>query len=190
MRGRQVAPRQIEVLMPMADRFVRPPNQPLAGRLDTLAGTTIGFVDNTFTAIRLLHDEIARALAPLGIERIDVHKKYWRLLAPDQIEILATQSHGVIGSLGNTSPSAVASTRDAISLELRGRPTVTFITAYFEDLLTRTAAADGMPELKRIVLPSEVETMPDLAVTALGAAAAQHVVLALTSLSSPTVVRL
>ncbi len=182
--------RLVEVLLPAAERIHRPPDLPLATRIRTLDGARVGFVDNTFLAVRVMHDEIGRALAAAGIRRMDVTKKYWRPLSTEQIDHLSRASDAVVGSLANTSPSAVCSTRDAVALEARGIPTVTFVTAYFEDLLTETAAAEGMPALRRIVLPSGIEGAPEATVRALGAAAVEHVVAALTRSDGAAVVRL
>ena len=179
----------IQILFPGAEQIRRPARRPLAARLDTLEGKRIGFVYNTFASIAVIHVEIQRVLATARIRAVRQDKKYWRMLEPDQLGHLAENADAVITGLGNTSPSVACVVRDAVALEMRGRPTVTFTTAYFEDLFSETAAAEGMPDLRRVILPSSVEGLPDAALSELGRSAVDHVVAALTRADAPAVVR-
>jgi len=95
----------------------------------------------------------------------------------------------VIGGLCNTPPSTAWGTYDAVELEKRGRPTLTLATAYYEDLLAESVLNEGMPELRRVLLPYPLEGQPEALIREVARAAIPIVVAALTDGMGPTVSR-
>jgi hypothetical protein len=46
---------------------------------------------------------------------------------------------------------------DSVGLEQLGIPTVTLVASYYEPLLRDTAAGEGMPDLRHVLLPYPIE---------------------------------
>jgi hypothetical protein len=180
---------RVVVLAPHAERIQRAETRPVAPRLASLEGARIGFVDNGFSAVAILHDEFRRGLAAYGIAPVIERKRYWRPLDPDRLDALAGAADAVIGGLCNTPPSTAWGTYDAVELEKRGRPTITLATAYYEDLLAESVLNEGMPELRRVVLPYPLEGRSEALIREVARTAMPYVVAALTEATSPVVDR-
>lgn len=180
---------RIIVLVPQAERFERPEVRPIAPRLTSLTDTRIAFVDNGFLATAILHHEIRQALAGSSIRSTIEHKRYWQPLDPTRINDLATRIDAVIGGLCHTPPSSAWAVHDAVEFESRGIPSVTLTTAQYEDLVAESAVNEGMPDLRRVVLPHPLEAQPEELVRAVAARAVAPIIAALADSASPTVDR-
>lgn len=183
------AVQRIVVLAPHAERIQRAPTRPIAPRLTTLQGARIGFVDNGFSAVAILHDELRRGLAAYGIRPMIERKRYWRPLDQDRLDELAAGADAVIGGLCNTPPSTAWGVYDAVELEKRGKPTITLATSHYEDLLAESVLNEGMPDLRRVVLPYPLEGRSDEIVREVAGELIGLVIAALTEPASPTVSR-
>ena len=180
---------RMTVLSPAAEAFHRLEPRPTAPRIARLDGARVGFVENGFTSLAILHEEIRRSLEKLGITPVIERKRYWRPLEPAQLDSLVAGTDVVIGGLCNTPPSTAWGVHDAIELERRGVPTVTLATAYYEELLTESAATEGMPDLRRVILPYPLEGRPEPEVRAIARRAVNAILGALTKADAPATVR-
>ncbi len=149
------------ILDPAAEQLATPPHRPIAARLDGLMGKRLAFVDNGFLSTQVLHDELRDALASSGVVTIVVSKKYWRPITPEGIAALAADVDAVVSGVCNTPPSTTWGVIDSTALERLGTPTVTLATTFFEDLLRETAAGEGVPDLRYVMLPHPMEDRPD-----------------------------
>ena len=181
------APGRIVVLAPHAEQTYQPEPQPLALRRASLEGARIGFVDNGFVATGVLHDVIRRGLEASGIDATVERKRYWRPLDPDRIAALAENADAIVGGLGHTPPSSTWGIHDAVAFERLGVPTVSLATSLYEDLVAAAARSEGMPDVKRVILPHPLEGAPDVDLDALAARVVEPVIAALTSAGSPAV---
>lgn len=182
---------RVSLLAPYAEQFQRAEPRPISTRLAGLDGRTIGFIYNGFSSNAIIHAELQALLGPQHVSPIAEHKKsFGRPLDPDQLERLATTADAVISGLCTTPPSTAWGVHDSIELEKRQIPTMTIATSYYEDLLVETAEAEGMPDLRRIILPYPLEGLPDDAVRDVARRMFDAVVAALTDPSAPTAVRL
>ena len=179
--------RRIVVLAPHAEKTIQPEPRPLAARPSSLEGAQIVFVDNGFVATRALHDVIRRGLAASRIDAIVERKRYWQPLDPDRIVALAEHADAVIGGLGHTPPSSTWGIHDAVAFERLGVPTVSLATSLYEELVTATARSEGMPDVKRVILPHPLEGVPDVDLDAIARRVVDPVVGALTTAGSPAV---
>ena len=114
-------------------------------------------------------------------------KRYWRPLDPDRIAALAEHADAIIGGLGHTPPSSTWGIHDAIAFERLGVPTVSLATSLYEDLVAATARTEGMPDLKRLILPHPLEGAPNIDLDALATRVVEPVIAALTRADSPAV---
>lgn len=181
--------RSFRVLVPYAEEVYRAEPHPIAPRLPDLRSARIGFVDNGFTAVAAIHEEVRRRLEALGITYFIEHKRYWQGLTSEQLDRLCLDADAVVGGLCNTPPSTAWGARDAIAIEKRATPTVTFATDYYEDLLAECALTEGMPDLRRIVLPYPLEGQPGTLVQAVADRSTDLVVAALTNADGERVSR-
>ena len=179
--------RRIVVLAPHAEQTLQPEPRPLAARCSSLDGAQIVFVDNGFVATRVLHDVIRRGLEASGIDAIVERKRYWQPLDPDRIAALAEHADALIGGLGHTPPSSSWGIHDAVAFERLGVPTVSLATSLYEELVTSTARSEGMPDVKRVILPHPLEGVPDLDLESIARRVVDPVIGALTTAGSPAV---
>lgn len=179
--------RRIVVVAPHAEQTYQPEPRPLAPRRATLEGARIGFVDNGFVATRVLHDVIRRGLEASGVVAIVERKRYWRPLDAERIAALAEHADGVVGGLGHTPPSSTWGIHDAVALERLGVPTVSLATSLYEDLVAAAARSEGMPDIKRVILPHPLEGAPDIDIDAIARRVVEPVIAALTTAGSAAV---
>ena len=175
------------VLTPHAEQTFQPEPRPLAPRRSSLEGAQIVFVDNGFVATRILHDVIRRQLEGGGIDATVEPKRYWRPLDPDRIAALAEHADAMIGGLGHTPPSSTWGIHDAVAFERLGVPTVSLATSLYEELVTATARSEGMPDVKRVILPHPLEGVPDVDLDSLARRIVDPVIGALTRPDSAAV---
>ena len=109
----------------------------------------------------MIHDELRRLLANHGIRIIRASKKYWRPLDAESVRRLAAASDALISGVCTTAPSTTWGALDSVAFERLGKPAVTLVAAFYEALFVETAAAEGIPGLKRVVLPFPIEGLPD-----------------------------
>jgi hypothetical protein len=181
---------RIVVLDPHAEQTRRPDPRPVSARRASLAGARIAFVDNGFIATRIVHAVIRASLASEGIVPVIEPKRYWRPLDADRIATLAAEVDAVVGGIGQTPPSSTWGIHDAVALERLGVPTVSLATSVYADLLAGSARDEGMPDVRRVILPHPLEGRPEIAIRAVADAAVGAVVAALTSDAAPPVVSL
>lgn len=177
----------VAYLAPYAEQFDRRDARPISPRANSLQGARIGFVENGFASIAIVYDELRSLLAADDIASVGVRKrKFGDPLDQDQLDKLMHGTDVVIVGLSNTPPSTSWGVHDCVELERLGKPTVILATRYYEALLEESAMAEGMVDLRRVVLPYPFEGLAEDRIRALTRLAAPAIVAALTSADSPT----
>jgi hypothetical protein len=162
----------VDVLVPWAEgveALVTPP----APRAASLAGTTVGIVDNGWHCMHVLTDVIERELRDRhGVaEVLVVHTSgSLTMTAAERAELLRRCSAVVLG-IGTCGSCTRWVAEDAIALEREGVPTVSLYTQAFAILGTTLARTDGLPELPMIVLPHPLNPLPEEEIRAVATAA-------------------
>ena len=144
------------------DRFLLSPlGQPgsahnsIAPRIATLAGTTIGLLDNTKHNADYLLDEIGRVLlAEHGVKALVSHRKIGSSPgAPAEMLAELAACDAVVNAYGDCGSCTSWCIHDSVMLERRGIPTATVNTDEFAVLGQMDATALGMPGLPIVVVP-------------------------------------
>ena len=182
---------QPSVLAPYPEQFQRVEARPIAARrIDGLDGTRVGFIDNRFTSLGFFHGEIRRLLEHQAITAVVERKRsFGAPLEPAQLARLVADTDVVVSGLCNTPPSSAWGVHDSIELERAGIPTVTIATAYYEELVAESALTEGMPDLRRVILPYPLEGQPEADVRAIARQALEPIMAALTDPAAETTVR-
>lgn len=128
--------------------------QKLAPRLRTLNGARIGFLCNRKPNADILLDQVATRLAERFVLGARTHLTKHTPTGPASPEIYDQLQHAdlVIVALNDCGGCAGWSVHDAIELERRGVPTVSFVTDHYVALSSAQARTQGIKSLPMVRL--------------------------------------
>lgn len=154
----------------------------LAGRLETLAGTTVGLLDNSKANADVLLAEIGRLLeAEYGVAETVSRRKD---KSPVPADSLGTQLHdrcdAVVNAYGDCGSCTSWCVYDSVDLERKGTPTATINSDEFVTLGQAEARSLGLPGLPLVTVPHPMGGIPATEVRDRAAAIVPEVVAALT----------
>jgi hypothetical protein len=129
--------------------------QPIAGRLDDLAGATVGLLDNSKANADVLLDEVASVLTnEHGVAEIVSARKDKSPIPADSLaDTLAAQCDAVVNAYGDCGSCTSWCVYDSIDLERRGVPVATVNSDEFVKLGQSEARSLGMPGLPIVTVP-------------------------------------
>lgn len=129
--------------------------QPITDRLDDLAGTTVGFLDNSKANADVLLDEVANVLTDeYGVaETVSVRKDKSPVPADSLADTLATRCDAVVNAYGDCGSCTSWCVYDSIDLERRGIPVATVNSDEFVKLGQSETRSLGMPGLPIVTVP-------------------------------------
>ena len=133
----------------------------------------VGLLDNNKVHVETIFRRTIEQLGPV-VDADVTRRAKANASTPANAELLAlleARCDVVINALGDCGGCTTSSVQDAVELERRGVPTVTFCTTVFEPLARAAARSADMPTLPLVVLnhpikhldPSEVEHQVDIA---------------------------
>jgi len=154
----------VAVLMPHpepADAVSSP--TPVAPGLATLAGRTIGIVNNSWHCMDVVTEELRRALyADYAVaEVVEVKISAAQTLPAPELERLAGVCDAVVVGIGTCGSCSRWVLHDAMELERRKVPTVSLFTKVFEVLARAIQDLEGFPGLRLAILPHPLNPLPD-----------------------------
>ncbi|MGE4304941.1 MAG: UGSC family (seleno)protein [Novosphingobium sp.] len=154
--------RNTELLMnPVGARNVE--RGPIAPRLETLSGTTIGLLDNTKKNADILLKTVGEILIrEHGVVAVISRRKVSSSpAAPDaMLDELAEKCAAVINAYGDCGSCASWCIFDGVTLEKRGVPTATVNSDAFVVLGQHEAIALGLPGLPIVTVPHPMGDVP------------------------------
>ncbi len=155
---------------------------PIAPRIDSVAGKTIGLLDNTKNNADLLLDEIGRVLlAEHGVKAIVSRRKIGSSPgAPEDMLAELAGCDAVVNAYGDCGSCTSWCVHDSVMLERRGIPTATVNTDEFAVLGQMAATALGMPGLPIVVVPHPMGDLVESLVRERSRAAVDQVLAILT----------
>ena len=173
----------VAVLMPHpepADAVSSP--TPLAPRLTTLAGRTIGIVNNSWHCMDVVTGELRRALyADYAVaEVVEVKISAAQTLPAPDLERLAGACDAVVIGIGTCGSCSRWVLHDAMELERHKVPTVSLFTEVFEVLARAARDLEGFPTLRLAILPHPLNPLPDDQIRAAANAAVSDITGSLT----------
>jgi len=129
--------------------------QPLAERVSSLEGKTVGFLDNTKTNADIFLQQVDSVLVKeYGVERT-VHRRKSNTAIP--ADAIATYLHEtcdvVVNAYGDCGSCTSWCVYDSVDLERQGTPTATINSEEFVRLGQSESRALGMPTLPIITVP-------------------------------------
>jgi hypothetical protein len=156
---------------------------PIAARLDGLAGKTIGLLDNTKNNADLLLDEIGRVLlADHGVKAIVSRRKVGSSPgAPEDMLDELAACDAVVNAYGDCGSCTSWCVHDSVVLEKRGIPTATVNTDEFVSLGQMDAISLGLPGLPIVVVKHPMGDLPEPTVRERARGAVDQVVALLTT---------
>jgi len=138
-------------------------SDPIADRLGSLAGTTIGLLDNSKANADVLLAEIGRLLeAEYGVAETLSRRKDKSPIPADSI---ATQLHqrcdAVVNAYGDCGSCTSWCVYDSVHLERAGTPTATVNSDEFVTLGQSEARSLGLPGLPLVTVPHPMGGVPE-----------------------------
>jgi hypothetical protein len=129
--------------------------QPIADRLETLEGATIGFLDNAKTnADHFLEDVAGVLTAEYGVaETIHRGKANTAVPADSIASYLASNCDAVVNAYGDCGSCTSWCVYDSVDLEKQGVPTATVNSDEFVRLGQSESRSLGMPGLPLVTVP-------------------------------------
>ena len=129
--------------------------QPIAARLATLEGTTIGLLDNTKKNADILLKAAGEVLiAEHGVKAVVYRRKIGSSpAAPQEMLDEMAACDAVINAYGDCGSCASWCIHDGVTLEKRGTPTATVNSDAFVVLGQQEAIALGLPGLPIVTVP-------------------------------------
>jgi hypothetical protein len=152
-----------DILDPVASRSET--THPIAPRIGTLRGKTVGLLDNSKQNASVLLDEIGLILQrDHGVERIVRQAKptaarpggYFGVIDP-----LVEACDAVVNAYGDCGSCTSWCVHDSVTLERRGVPCATINTREFVMLGQSEAIALGLPGLPIVVVPHPIGDSPE-----------------------------
>ena len=134
---------------------VRVEARPLAERVDSLEGKTIGFLDNAKTNADHFLDEVARIFeAEFGVEETLHRRKSNTAIPADAIATyLDEECDAVVNAYGDCGSCTSWCVYDSVDLEKRGTPVATINSEEFVRLGQSESRSLGLPGLPLITVP-------------------------------------
>lgn len=136
---------------------------PIAERLESLDGATIGFLDNSKENADVLLDEVETVLVDeYGVEETVYMRKDKSPIPADSLaDQLHHQCDGVVNAYGDCGSCTSWCVYDSIDLEKQGTPTATVNTDEFARLGQSEARSLGMPALPITTVPHPMGGIPE-----------------------------
>jgi hypothetical protein len=134
----------------------------LAARRTTLAGLTLGLLDNGKVNGGVLLDELAEALTSQnGVAQVVTYVKPYagQPLVDPQLTEIAEACDAVVTAIGDCGSCSAATVADGILLERRGVPAVSVVTPAFELSASAMAQAYGFPGYRFATTPHPVASL-------------------------------
>jgi hypothetical protein len=173
----------VAVLMPHrepADGVASPTD--VSPRLTTLAGRTIGIVNNSWHCMDVVTEELRTALYTdyaVG-EVVEVKISAAQTLPAPELERLAATCDAVVVGIGTCGSCSRWVLHDAMELERHTVPTVSLFTKVFEQLARTVRDHEGFPGLPLAILPHPLNPLPDDQIRAAANAAVREIAESLT----------
>jgi len=157
--------------------------QPIADRLDDLAGTIIGLLDNSKANADVLLDEVADILTDeYGVaDTVSVRKDKSPVPADSLADTLAAQCDAVVNAYGDCGSCTSWCVYDSIDLERRGVPVATVNSDEFVKLGQSEARSLGMPGLPIVTVPHPMGDVAESVVRERARVVAEELVAVLTT---------
>jgi hypothetical protein len=135
----------------------------LAPRLESLKGTTIGFLDNAKTNADVFLDEVATVLCDEYDVAKTIHRRKSNTAIPaDAIAgYLHEHCDAVVNAYGDCGSCTSWCVYDSVDLEKRGTPVATINSEEFMRLGQSESRALGMPGLPLITVPHPMGDIPE-----------------------------
>jgi hypothetical protein len=141
----------------------------LAPRRTSLAGVTLGLLDNGKVNGGVLLDELGRALAAAdGVADVITYVKPYagQPLVEPQLSEIAEACDVVVTAIGDCGSCSAATVADGILLERRGVPTASVVTPAFELSAAAMAQGYGFPGYRFATTAHPVASLDQTEVTA------------------------
>ncbi len=153
MSSDQAKVSQIELLDPRGEVDVQ--SDPIAPRIETLEGKTIGLLDNSKSNAKILLEEIGELLqSEYGVEKLVYKRKDKSPVPADDIaDQLHAQCDAVVNAYGDCGSCTSWCVYDSIDLERKGTPTATINSDEFVRLGQSETRSLGMPGLPLVTVP-------------------------------------
>lgn len=149
----------LTILSPAPTR-VRERKQP-ARRAAGIDGRRIALLDNNKPGATAILERLGDRLREQGATEV----RRWRKALPSgpspYVGDAGEQADIVLSGVGDCGSCSSWSLRDALDVELLGRPTVTLVSAPFAELVRIEAEALGMPDLRILTVPHPIATLPE-----------------------------
>ncbi len=132
-----------------------------AARLPGLSGATIGLLDNNKPGAEVILKRLAELLRERGAGEVVYWRKSLASGPSPYVKEAAARCDLVISGLGDCGSCSSYALRDALDVELLGRPTVTLVSEPFKKLVHFEAEALGIPDIPILTVPHPVATRTD-----------------------------
>jgi len=171
----------VDVLMPYADSDTARVT-PVSPRLPTVAGRTVGIINNSWHCMDLVAQELTKALyARYAVaEVVEVKISAAQTVPPGELKHLAAACDAVVIGIGTCGSCSRWVLKDAMDLERLNVPTVSLFTKVFEPLAKAVRRHDGLPGLRLAILPHPLNPLPDEQIRAVAIGAVEEIVGSLT----------
>jgi hypothetical protein len=167
------------VLSPEPTR--RSTRRSLAPRREDLAGATVGLLDNNKPGAAVILHRLGELLRERGAAEVT----YWCKALPSgpspYVEEAGRHADVVISGVGDCGSCSSWSLRDAVDVELTGKPTVTLVSEPFRELVKIEAGSLGVPAVPIFAVPHPMATLPEQELRALADGLVEPIVDALTA---------
>lgn len=171
----------LEVLDPRGE--VEHQSLPIAGRLDSLEGATVGLLDNSKSNADIFLKAIGEHLqSEYGVEEMVFRRKDKSPIPADSIaDQLHSQCDAVVNAYGDCGSCTSWCVYDSIDLEKKGTPVATINSDEFVKLGQSEAQSLGMPGLPLVTVTHPMGDLEEPEVLARAESAIEEIVDALTT---------
>ncbi|WP_254525907.1 UGSC family (seleno)protein [Natrinema caseinilyticum] len=172
--------RRDEILSPVGE--VQTDDRPIATRLSSLEGTTIGFLDNAKTNADVFLAEVSRILTEEYAVEETVHRSKDNTAIPagSIASYLATHCDAVVNAYGDCGSCTSWCVYDSVDIEGRGTPVATVNSDEFVRLGQSESRSLGMPGLPILTVEHPMGDVPEDVVHERAADAVDEIVSILT----------
>lgn len=153
----------VDVLMPYGEIDAEAATTPIAPRVASLEGATVGIVDNGWHCMHLLTEEVRSALLDsYGVaDVVVVNISAAQTLPPEKLKLLSSSCDAVVVGIGTCGSCSRWVLQDAIDIERLGVPTASLYTKVFEPLARSVRTSDGIPDLPLVIMPHPLNSLSD-----------------------------